>query len=114
MEVYTVNLEEGMPYVDEALEHLEKSLRRAKNGGCKVVKFIHGYGSSGKGGKIRRAVRLELERKWERGELALVEQGERFSLFDPDTQRMMRRHFFVTRDSDMGRNNLGVTLVMLK
>ena len=49
MEVYTVNLEEGMPYVDEALEHLEKSLRRAKNGGCKVVKFIHGYGSSGKG-----------------------------------------------------------------
>ena len=59
-------------------------------------------------------MRLELERKWERGELALVVPGERFSLFDPDTQRMMRRHFFVTRDSDMGRNNLGVTLVMLK
>ena len=51
MEVYTVNLEEGMPYVDEALEHLEKSLRRAKNGGCKVVKFIHGYGLLRQGGK---------------------------------------------------------------
>ena len=109
-----VNLEEGMPYVDEALEHLGKSLRRAKGSGCKVVKFIHGYGSSGKGGKIRQAVRRELARRLERGEVALVVPGERFSLFDPDTQQLMRRHFCVTRDSDMGRGNLGVTLVMLK
>ena len=103
-----------MPQAEQAIRQMLFELRRSPGLGCSAVKLIHGYGSSGKGGKIRRAVRLELERKWERGELALVVPGERFSLFDPDTQQMMRRHFFVTRDSDMGRNNLGVTLVMLK
>ena len=113
MEVYTVNLEEGMPYVDEALEHLEKSLRRAKNGGCKVVKFIHGYGSSGAGGRIRVEARRRLDRMKAGGEIWGYIPGEFFSIFDSDTLAAFQRCPTLRRDRDLERHNNGVTFVLL-
>lgn len=50
MECQIVNLEAGMPTVDMARTHLNMTLRSAKANRVKVLKLIHGYGSSGKGG----------------------------------------------------------------
>jgi hypothetical protein len=73
------NLEAGLPTVVQALERLERDLREARACGVKLVRIIHGYGSSGRGGKIRDAVRRELGRKLARGEVRAVVPGENYS-----------------------------------
>lgn len=73
------NLEAGLPTVEQALERLERDLREARACGAKLVRIIHGYGSSGRGGKIRDAVRRELGRKLARGEVRAVVPGENYS-----------------------------------
>ena len=42
-----------MPYTDQAIQRLTLEIRQSRKMGCTVLKIIHGYGSSGKGGKIR-------------------------------------------------------------
>ena len=79
-----------------------------------MIKFIHGYGSSGKGGKIKTAARKKLEQLQQEGKIWLVIRGENFNIFDADTQKAMVKYFFVSKDSDMGRSNLGVTIIILK
>jgi hypothetical protein len=73
------NLEAGLPTVVQALERLERDLREARACGAKVVRVIPGYGPSGRGGKIRDAVRRELGRKLARGEVKDVTPGENYS-----------------------------------
>ena len=63
-----VNLEAGMPTVATAQSLLSQSLRTAKANGTRLVKLIHGYGSTGKGGAIRGAVRRELADRKRRGQ----------------------------------------------
>ena len=47
-----VNLELGRPTADEALRRLEAELEAARHMNTPLLKLIHGYGSSGKGGRI--------------------------------------------------------------
>lgn len=58
-----LNLEQGMPTVDTALRWLEAELHAARKMGRPGLKLIHGYGSSGTGGKIRTACRKYLRRE---------------------------------------------------
>lgn len=74
-----LNLEQGMPTVDTALRWLEAELHAARKMGRPGLKLIHGYGSSGTGGKIRTACRKYLRREAEAGRVRLVIRGEDFS-----------------------------------
>lgn len=51
--IWEVNLELGRPSADEALRRLEHELAAKRHLRAKAMKIIHGYGSSGKGGRIR-------------------------------------------------------------
>jgi hypothetical protein len=44
----TLNIEAGLPTVDEARRLLLAELRQAKQSGVVAVKIIYGYGSTGK------------------------------------------------------------------
>lgn len=68
-ELREVNLEHGMPTVQTALSQLALELRRTRSMGCTGLKIIHGYGSSGKGGKIRVQARSRLARMKGAGEI---------------------------------------------
>ena len=46
-----LNLELGRPTADEALRRLEAELEAARHMNTPLLKLIHGYGSSGKGGQ---------------------------------------------------------------
>ena len=48
-----VDLERGMPRAEQAIRQMLFELRRSPGLGCSAVKLIHGYGSSGAGGRIR-------------------------------------------------------------
>ena len=97
-----VDLERGMPTMRAALQQLSFELRRGRSLGCAAVKLIHGYGSSGKGGRIRVEARACLARMKERGELRDVIPGEAFQRC-PDLRK----------DPDLERHNNGITVVVL-
>ncbi len=61
VEFWRVDLERGAPTVEEALEYLTLALRAAAAAGLRALIVVHGYGSSGAGGRIGLAVREGLE-----------------------------------------------------
>lgn len=75
----TINLEQGLPTVEKALARLQQELVTAGLEQIRVLTFIHGYGSTGKGGAIRRECRKTLEYLRSKGEIAEVIHGENFN-----------------------------------
>ena len=108
-----VNLEAGMPYVDQAIRRLTLEIQQSRRMGCAVLKIIHGYGSSGKGGKIRAESRRYLTRLKGQGEITDFLPGEKFSIFEDATRRALVRCDALRRDADLDRYNNGVTFIVL-
>lgn len=108
----TVNLELGMPQVSAALQRLNGELYTSKRMGVSVTKLIHGYGSSGAGGKIRVAVRRELAAKKAKGEITDFIPGEAFSIFNASTRLALGKCDALRQDRDLDRYNNGVTFVV--
>lgn len=50
-----------MPTVDEALDRFDDELRKIQHTGFRAIKVIHGHGSSGIGGKIRKEFRQAMD-----------------------------------------------------
>jgi Smr domain-containing protein len=111
--VRVINLEEGFPTRDEACQKLEVALARARKDGVGVLKVIHGYGSSGVGGVLRFVIRGFLRQCKERGEIAAFVNGESFSSFEERSKALLAKAPELVLDSDLGRANKGITLVML-
>ena len=57
MNLKTCNVEAGFPSLDEARRLVIEEIRKAKREGVRVLKIIHGYGSSGKGGTLNHGLR---------------------------------------------------------
>jgi hypothetical protein len=102
-----------MPLVREALSHMEGELRRARSANVMLVKFVHGYGSTGKGGEIRIAVQKALVKRVQQGELKAVIFGEDWRISNETTWELLKKRPELKQDSDLGRENRGVTLVLL-
>lgn len=111
--VRVVNLETGMPTVEQALRRLSGELYTSRRMGCAAVKLIHGYGSSGKGGKIRVAIRRELEGQLLRSQIKGYIPGEKFSIFESTTLKAFSAAPDLRKDQDLDRYNNGVTFVIL-
>ena len=112
--ILEINIKDDMPTVDVALTRLEAALSpHGKK--SKLIKIIHGYGSTGEGGKIRAAVRQRLRSKKAAGNIKEFIHGEAFSMFDPVTQKALELHYSeITGDRDYNRSNDGITVVILK
>ncbi|MDP3621809.1 MAG: DNA mismatch repair protein MutS [Polynucleobacter sp.] len=59
-----LNLELGAPTAEDALDRLTRHVRGASEVGIRTMIVIHGYGSSGSGGKIKWVVRDALENNY--------------------------------------------------
>jgi hypothetical protein len=108
-----VNLERGLPLVEEALVRLERELDLARMERCRVLTLIHGYGSSGRGGAIRHEVRAQLEYLKSRGRINDLLAGEEFSSRTGPGRQLLRRFPFLRDHADLNRANPGITLVVL-
>ena len=97
--------------MEQALARLERDLREAQACGAKVVRFIHGYGSSGRGGKIRDAVRRELGRKLARGEVKTVIPGENYSSTTNSGRDLLSRFKELKTTERSDSLNPGLTIV---
>ena len=108
-----INLELGRPTADEALRRLKGELWAAKTMRAPVLKIIHGYGSSGTGGRIRVEARSYLARLKARGEIRDFIPGEDFSIFNAATLAAFQRCGGLRRDRDLERHNNGITIILL-
>ena len=108
-----INLEWDYPTADEALRRLKGELQSAKAMRAPVLKVIHGYGSSGKGGRIRTVCRSYLRQAQAAGQVRDVICGEDFSLFSEATRRAFHGCDALRRDRDLDNYNSGVTFVIL-
>ncbi len=111
MTVREINLKYDMPPAAVALRRMENELAGARRSGQKLFKFVHGYGSTGAGDKIRGAVRRALAG---RPDIAWVLPGEEFGPFSAAAREAAGRWPSLRQDRDWGRENDGVTVVVLR
>ena len=109
----TANLEIGRPPVREALTRLDRELASARRNGLEMLKVIHGYGSTGTGGDIRLAVQLRLAEMARNHLIRHCIFGENWSRSDEQTWRLIQARPELKEDRDLGRKNLGITVVVL-
>lgn len=108
-----VNIERGMPVVEDALRHLAAAVAEARSQQVKVLLVIHGYGSSGRGGKIRKECRTSLDYMCSRGELNSYLPGEDFNRRNGRTKALLQRYPQMAGDRNLDKGNQGITLVIL-
>ena len=107
-----INIEAGKPLVEQAMSLLKREVLRAVNDGEPLLKVIHGYGSSGKGGAIRSATRFFLARQKELGNIKNYIEGEQFTIFNRAVTDAFLSAPQLRRDEDLERHNNGVTFVI--
>lgn len=109
-----LDLEEGMPTVADAVSRMRLGLQEMRHSRVKTVKLIHGYGSTGRGGKIRPAAREELAAMKRKNLIREYISGEDFGPADAASRRLADRDPRITRDPDYGRMNHGITIVVMQ
>ena len=109
----TVILKEGMPSVDQARARLQTELRLARQSGVKLLKLIHGYGSSGVGGDLRIALQSTLRQMAQKREICDCIYGENWRTSDERSWELLKRTPELKNDSDLGKGNKGMTIIVL-
>ncbi len=95
------------------LLRLERAIGNARAEGVPLLKLIHGYGSSGVGGRLREEVWTTLDRFKRNGLIADFIPGEEFRLSNEASWELVKRHKAIKEDRDLGRANRGITIVVL-
>ena len=112
--MWTYNVEAGLPTLDEARRLVIGEIKRAKREGVKVLKVIHGYGSSGKGGALCVGLRKSFALRKKEGVIKDFIKGEDFSIFQDATLRLLEAVPELRGDPDLGSTNEGVTVLWLR
>lgn len=107
-----VNLEYGRPAVESALKRMHSELESAQLTGVRVVTLIHGYGSSGKGGKIRIECRKSLAFLQQSGTIKTVIYGEAFNRRSGLGKSLVRQYPDLNLLCRPDFNNPGITVVV--
>ena len=112
--VMHVDIKTAMPSVSVAKERLLTRIAEAQRSGTAILKIIHGYGSSGVGGKLRVALRKMLARLAAEGKVGRIAHGEQWNIFDPTTQGLLQYYEELSGDEDLGQYNVGITVVEVR
>jgi len=107
------DIKSDLPTAEQAVRRAAGVLATARVTGTKAVKIIHGYGSTGVGGRIRTEVRKYLNEQLRLGKVRAVLPGEDFTIFNEGTLRAFQLCPALRQDSDLNRYNNGVTIVVL-
>jgi hypothetical protein len=111
--VMIANLEAGMPTANEALLRLNFEFTRARQSGALVLKVIHGYGSSGAGGVLREVIQGELRSMVADQKIRAFVAGEDWRTSNETAWDIQKRVPELKGDSDWGRQNKGISIVLL-
>lgn len=102
-----------MPHVEGARLRMQHELHVARRQGYAAVKLIHGYGSSGAGGSLRTELQKDLRAAARDGTVRASIAGEEWRISDETTWALLKQFPEWKQDPDLGKNNRGITLVVL-
>ena len=111
--IKVINIEKGMPTVDVAEKRLMFEIATARREGITALKVVHGYGSSGVGGKIKDMVKKVLSARKREGALKAFVAGEEWDIFNSSTRQLMDLCNELRADRDLQNQNHGITIVLL-
>tara|TARA_Y100001949_G_C15713179_1_gene211850 strand:- start:4 stop:483 length:480 start_codon:yes stop_codon:yes gene_type:complete len=111
-QIRTVNLKEGLPVVEEALSRMRREISDARACRVKVLKLVHGYGSTGTGGKIKQAVQVELASMHLQGQIRMYVVGDDYAV-SVAGQELRARYPELLRSRRQDFENRGITFVEL-
>ncbi len=97
-----VNLEEGMPTVEQARLRMQYELQAARNEGYTAAR-----------GTLRLELQHELRKAVREGKFHAFIPGEDWRISDEATWELLKRFPEWKKDPDLGRNNLGISIVLL-
>lgn len=112
--IRTYNVEAGLPTLDEARRLVIEAIRQAKRDRVRVLKIIHGYGSSGSGGRLGIGLRKSFGLRKKEGVIVDAIAGENFSIFKPATMVLLEAVPELKGDPDLNQVNEGITVLWLK
>jgi len=111
--IYTADIKSDMPTADQAPRRVDMALAMGRMSGATVVKLIHGYGSTGRGGRIRTQARRYLGELRDKGKIKGFIPGEDFSIFNGETLRAFQTCAALRQDGDLEKCNNGITIILL-
>ena len=111
--IITVNLENGYPTVDQAMDRLKARIADARRDKVRLIHIVHGWGSSGCGGKIKTASRKYLGNQVKKGALKSLTLGEEFSTDTNAGRELMARFPELKKTGRKDFGNCGVAFVEL-
>ncbi len=111
--IKVVNVEEGMPKVEQARLRMQREFHVARSEGSIALKLVHGYGSSGVGGVLRTELQKDLRKAEQDGAIRAFIPGEDWRVSDERTWQLLRKYPEWKQDPDLGRNNKGISVVVL-
>ena len=102
-----------MPSVEQARTRLNAEIQTARQSGVKLLKIVHGYGSTGVGGDLRIALQSTLRQLASKHEIRDCIYGENWRKSDERSWELLKRMPELKDESDLGRGNKGITIVVL-
>ena len=109
----TVNLKSGLPAADDAVRQLNMKLVAARSRGARIVRVIHGWGSTGIGGAIKDATHEHLRRLSGSGSIRGFVPGDEYSELTVGGRNLLSAHPVLKSSLRSDRLNPGITLVEL-
>ena len=111
--VAKIDVESGALTVAEALCKVETELEILKLGNVKCAKIVHGYGSSGVGGDIKKGVLNLLKTLKKERKIEDFFACEAFSFTGKTENFYLKNHPNLVVDQDLKTKNFGITIVFL-
>ena len=78
----SVNIKEGMPPADLAVANLLTEIEYYSKTSERIIKVVHGYGSKGRGGEIKKLLHEKLKELTQKKEILGFVKGEALGSFD--------------------------------
>ena len=99
--------------VQSSIAITNMEIENAPREGVTVIKLLHGYGSHGSGGVILKEVRKELAYLKRTHKIKDYFSGDKWNIFDAEIVEILNRDRSIVGDSDLCRNNPGITIVII-
>lgn len=111
--ISVVKLKDDNPTVEEAMQRLEGELATARKKSIKVIKVIHGYGSTGTGGSIKTALLIRLRKLKEESHIKTFVTGEAHNAFAGSRNYLLNKYPELKETWVGDRGNPGITFIEL-
>ena len=111
--VRVVNIKENMPPKDYAVYLLDCAINDSKKMGEKALIVVHGYGSHGKGGDIKKAVVEYLTTAKKNKQITTFVKGDEWGDLNEEKQLMCTMCPELILNSQLFPINSGVTAILL-